>query len=89
VKRSVKDVIGSAALCMGIAVAAIEAKPFPSIIIELNDLMNQGRPRQMRMSKMFDAIELQIAISANPFRLTTMKLEMTSVREEIIESCIG
>lgn len=40
--------------------------------------MNHGSPRQIRMSKMFDPIELQMAMSANPARLTTRTLEINS-----------
>ena len=41
-------------------------------------LINHGKPKQIRMSNMFDPIVLQSAILARPARFTTSTLEISS-----------
>lgn len=66
VNSSVSEVNGNAVLWIGIEAAARVANPKPLVTIITKLFSSQGSPRQKRMSKMFDPIELQIAMSARP-----------------------
>ena len=66
VSSKVMEVNGSAVLCIGMELAAIVAKPNPLVTITTNVLRSHGRPKQNRMSNIFDPIELQMAILARP-----------------------
>ena len=57
--------------------AAKVAKPTPFRTIITKVFSSQGRPRQKRMSKMLEPIELQMAISARP-AFFTIKYELIS-----------
>ena len=50
----------------------------PKLTMLITDLMNHGNAKQTRMSKMFDPIELQMAISARPARFKTSTLDISS-----------
>lgn len=63
---------------MGIEVAARVAKPKPFFTIMINVLRSHGKPRQNKMSNIFDPIELHIAISARPARFTMKYDEINS-----------
>ena len=53
----------------------------PSSTMFITDLMSHGKPRQTRMSKMFEPNRLHNAMFAKP-RFTTKTLEITSGIEE-------
>ena len=50
----------------------------PSENIAITDLINHGRPKHTKMSKMFEPIALHNAISAKPARFTTRALDNSS-----------
>lgn len=50
----------------------------PKLVMPTTDLINQGKPKPIRMSNMFEPIELHKAMSANPARFTTSTLEINS-----------
>ena len=66
VSKRVKEVKGRALLRIGMDVAAIVAKPKPLESIVTNVRRSHGRPKQKRISKMLEPIELHNAISTKP-----------------------
>ena len=76
--KSVIVVNGKAWLSIGIDEAANVANPDPLVNNSTNDLMSQGKPKQNRMSKIFDPKELQIAMSASLCFFTKIMLVISS-----------
>ena len=74
--KRVKDVNGRASLRIGVEVSS--KLMLPVLNIKIIDFNNQGIPKQNRMSKMFEPIELLIAMLANPDLFTTITLEINS-----------
>lgn len=74
--KRVRDVNGRASLRIGIEV--FSKLMLPVLNIKIIDFNNQGIPKQNRMSKMFEPIELLIAMLANPDLFTTITLEINS-----------
>lgn len=66
VSNKVNEVSGRAVDWMEMAVLASVAKPTPLVTTITSVFSSHGRPRQNRMSKMFEPIELQMAMSARP-----------------------
>lgn len=69
--KRVSDVKGRAVLWIVISVLTNFEKPVPSDIMRTRHFRNHGTPRQKRMSKMLEPIELQMAILARPAFFTT------------------
>ena len=76
--KSVIVVNGKASLSIAIDEAANVANPDPSVINWTNDFISQGKPKQNRISKIFDPKELQIAMFASLRLFTRIKHVISS-----------